>query len=169
MADFGRSPSSRFRIDFGNVEYVDVQVGVPQFALRNFPVIIAGDDIGWIVHEFSQTLKYIFRVARIGEILDELVVDGEVGRKDEKVLDALFQKEIGDKCPRQSRFPNTCGQSKTERRKCPFKIFTGGVVLVDLFQFGGKECPVAFGFFQFQLVRQFRQDAEAFFLWRAEA
>src|SRR5262249_43953109 len=89
--DAGRSPTAHFGVDLGDVEDIDLhtQELVKQGASFVL-VVIPGDDLRWLGGELRNALEDTFwSVGR--KVRDQLVVDRQVWRQDEKVVDAVCQ------------------------------------------------------------------------------
>ncbi|OPY77479.1 MAG: hypothetical protein A4E70_02589 [Syntrophus sp. PtaU1.Bin005] len=129
--DAGRFPAAHLGVDLGDVEDVDLaaQQGVEERDRRTF-VIVAGDDRRGVRGKFRDALEHVFR--RVGrEIGDELVVDGEVRREDEEVVDAVGQVQVADEGPHEPRFPDAGREGKAQRGKVPLEIRHGGKLALD--------------------------------------
>ena len=74
-------------------------------------VVVAGDDRRRIGGELGDALEHILR--RVGrEVGDQLVVDGQVGRQHEEVVDAVGQVQVADEGAHQPGLADAGGQAK---------------------------------------------------------
>ena len=84
-------------------------------------VVVARDDQGRLLRKLRDALEDVLgRVA--GEIGDELVVDGQVGRQHEEVVDAVRQVQVGDERAHQPRLADASGQREAQRGELAFKV-----------------------------------------------
>ena len=113
-------------VDLGDVEDVDAHVVSEAHRLlihrrAGLVVVVAGDDQRRLLREFGDPLEHVLRrVAR--EVRDELVVDRQVGREHEEVVDAVRQVQVGDEGSHQPRLAHARGQREAQRRKLPLEV-----------------------------------------------
>ncbi len=84
-------------------------------------VVVAGDDLRRVGGELGDALEDILRRVR-REVGDQLVVDRQVRRQDEEVVDAVRQVQIADERAHQPRLADAGRQREAERRKLPLEI-----------------------------------------------
>ena len=75
--------------------------------------------------KFGDALEDIFRRVR-REIGNELVVNRQVGRHDEKIIDAVREVQVADECAHEPGFADAGGQRETERGNSRSKSVTVG-------------------------------------------
>ena len=103
---------------------------------------VAGDDLRRVGGEFRDALEHVLR--RVGgEVGDQLVVDGQVGRQHEEVVDAVRQVQIADEGAHQPRLAHAGGQREAQRRKLALEVRDRGKFAADRFQHGGGVSPLA--------------------------
>jgi hypothetical protein len=117
-------------IDLGDVEDVDAHVVGEAHRLilhdcTGLVVVVAGDDQRGLLCKLGDALEHVLRrVAR--EVGDQLVVDRQVGRKHEEVVDAVRQMQVGDERPHQAGFADARGEREAQRRKLTLEVFQCG-------------------------------------------
>jgi hypothetical protein len=88
-------------------------------------VVVAGDDQRRLLRELGNALEHVLRrVAR--EVRDQLVVDGQVGRQHEEVVDAVRQMQVGDEGAHQARLAHARGQREAQRGKLALEVLQRG-------------------------------------------
>jgi hypothetical protein len=113
-------------VDLRDVEDVDTYVVGEAYRLivyccTGLVVVVAGDDQRRLLRELGNPFEHVLRrVAR--EVCDELVVDRQVGRKHEEVVDAVRQMQVGDEGPHQARLAHARGQRETQRWKFALEV-----------------------------------------------
>ena len=84
-------------------------------------VVVAGDDGRRIGGEFRDALEDV--LGRVGrEVGDQLVVDRQVRRQHEEVVEAVRQVQVADEGAHQPGLAHAGGQRKTERGKIALEI-----------------------------------------------
>ena len=89
--DARRLAAADLGVDLGDVEDVDVDVVVEaagRRARRAALVVVAGDDLRRLRRELGDALEHVLRRVR-REVGDQLVVDRQVRRQHEEVVDAV--------------------------------------------------------------------------------
>ena len=72
------------------------------------------------------------------EVGDQLVVDRQVRRQHEEIVDAVCQMQIADECAHQPRLADARCQRKAQRRKVALEVGHGWKLAVDGLQRGGN-------------------------------
>ena len=99
-------------------------------------VVVASDHQRRFGGELRDALEHVLgRVRR--EIRDELVVDRQVGRQDEEIVDAVRQVQVADEGAHEPRLADAGGQGEAQRRKLALKIGDGRELAADRLQHGG--------------------------------
>ena len=78
------------------------------------------------------------------EVGDQLVVDRQVRRQDEEVVDAVRQVQVADEGAHQPRLADAGGQGEAERRKLALEVRDGRELALDGRQGGSdvrRPCP----------------------------
>src|SRR3990172_1603947 len=114
----------RLRVDLPDVENVDVDFVFEQFHLSDVFVVIPGDDARPAVDKFADALKHIFRAVDVDKIINELVIDGEIGGEHEEIPYVLRQIKVHNKGAHQSRLADTRSQRKAQGREVSLEIRT---------------------------------------------
>ena len=118
---------SFFGLPFGylrDVENVDVHSRLEELVLPDaYPalVVVSRDDEGRIHREIGYAAKHVLR-ARGAEVGDELVVDGQVRREDEEVVDAPLEVEPCDESPHEPSLADARGQGEAERGEVALEV-----------------------------------------------
>ena len=84
-------------------------------------VVVAGDDLRRVGGEFRDALEDVLRRVR-REVGDQLVVDRQVRRQHEEVVDAVREVQVADKGAHQPRLAHAGGQREAERGEFALKI-----------------------------------------------
>ena len=84
-------------------------------------VVVAGDDLRRVGGELRDALEDVLRRVR-REVGDQLVVDRQVRRQHEEVVDAVRQVQVADERAHQPRLAHAGGQRKAERRKVALEV-----------------------------------------------
>ena len=88
-------------------------------------VVVARDDQRRLLGKLRNALEHVLRcVAR--EVRDELVVDRQVRRQNEEVVDAVGQMQVGDEGPHQAGLAHARGEREAQRRELLLEILQGG-------------------------------------------
>ena len=117
---------THLRVDLGDVEDVNAYVvGKAHRLVLNhrtgLVVVVARDDQGRLLRELRDSLEHVLgRVAR--EVGDQLVVDRQVGRQHEEVVDAMRQVQVGNERAHQPCLAHACGQREAQRGELAFKV-----------------------------------------------
>jgi hypothetical protein len=82
--------------------------------LADFLIIVSGDDARPSVNKLADPLKYVLGTLDVGKIFNELIIDGEVRRKNKKVPDILCQIEVSDERTHEPRLSYPCCKGKTQ-------------------------------------------------------
>ena len=88
-------------------------------------VVVTGDDGRSIRCEFRDALENILWCVR-REVSDQLVVDREVWRKHEEVVDAVRQVEVADEAPIRRVLPTPVARAKQRDGNSRSKLVTDG-------------------------------------------
>ncbi len=120
--DARRLAAAHLGIDLGDIEDVHPNAAEQRPTCRiALIVVVAGDYHGHVRGKFRDTPEHIFRRVR-REIGDQLVIDGEIGRQHEKVVDAVRQVQVADERPHQPRLAHAGGEREAQRRKLALEI-----------------------------------------------
>ncbi|EAA20294.1 hypothetical protein [Plasmodium yoelii yoelii] len=122
----GSRPPRTSGIDLGDVEDVDAHIKGKAHRLivhrrAGLVVVVAGDDQRRLLRELGNALEHVLgRVAR--EVRDQLVVDGQVGREHEEVVDAMRQMQVGDERAHEPRLAHAGGEREAQRREVALEV-----------------------------------------------
>ena len=76
---------------------------------------------GGVGGKFRDALEDVLRRVR-REVGDELVVDRQVGRQHEEIVDAVRQVQVADEGAHQPRLAHAGGQGEAERREVALEV-----------------------------------------------
>lgn len=162
FADVGRGAALLLAVDLGDVEHVDVQVGAEQATGGVLPVVVAGNHVGLTFNGAAdEALKDVLLSVGLGEVLDQLVIDGEVGRQHEEVLNAVLLVKVADESPGQAGFTNSGGEAETEGREIALEVFEHPTVRLHFSEFLAQEGGVGLAFGEGQVGADGGQQFEA--------
>ncbi len=104
-------------VDLGDIEDVHLAPDqlVEESAGSGF-VVVAGDDLRRVGGKLGNALEHVFGRVR-GEVGDELVVDRQIRRQHEEVVQAVRQVQVADEGAHQAGLAHTSGEGEAERRK----------------------------------------------------
>jgi len=113
-------------IDLGNIEDVDAHImrkapGLIVDDGARLVVVVAGDDQRRLLRKLGDALEDVFRRVAC-EVGDQLVVDRQVGRQHEEVVDAVRQMQVSDERAHQAGLAHAGGQREAQRRKLALKV-----------------------------------------------
>ncbi len=135
--DARRLTAAHLRVDLGDVEDVDPhrpeQAGPGDVLLL---VVVAGDDHGRVGRKLGNTPEDILRRVR-REVRDQLVVDGQVGRQHEEVVDAVGLMQIADEGTHEPGLAHAGRERETQRGEVPLEIRDRRELAADDVQHGG--------------------------------
>ena len=161
--DAWRTAAAHFGIDLGNVENVDANSCQFREATGSLIIIVTCDDFRRVRRELRDALKDILRRVR-RKICNQLVVNRQVRREDEEIIDALRQMQVGDKRAHEPRFANASCQRKADGWKLALKIR-------HRWEFGFYDCERGGGVRRFAGRHDLRdavEDFQRFMLRRAQ-
>jgi hypothetical protein len=72
------------------------------------------------------------------EVGDQLVVDRQVGRQHEEVVDAVRQMQVGDEGAHQARLAHAGGQREAQRRELALEVLQRGELRLQRGEDGGN-------------------------------
>ena len=87
--------------------------------------------------ELRDALEHVLRRVR-REVGDQLVVDGQVRRQHEEVVDAVRQVQVADEGAHQPRLAHAGGQREAQRRKLALEVRDRGELAADGLQRGRR-------------------------------
>ena len=98
-------------------------------------VVVAGNDHRRIGRKLGDALEHV--LGRVGrEVGDQLVVDRQVRRQHEEVVDAVRQVQIADERAHQPRLAHARGERKAQRRKLALEVRDRRELAANRFQRG---------------------------------
>ena len=114
--------AAHLAVNLGDIKDIDTYL-TPELATKHIllVVIVAGNHARRLLRKFGNALEDIFRCVR-GEIGNQLVVNGQVGREDKEIVNAIAQMQIGNASAHQARLADPGRQGKTKRGKLALKI-----------------------------------------------
>lgn len=144
LADVFREPLNTWRftasnlgVDLGDIEDIDLHRHQSIKEVSSLRLVVVSCDNVWrIGSEFGNPFKYIFGVITVTEVFNQFVVDGQIWRQNEEIVDPMGKVQVTDKCAHETSFTHTCGQSEAERGELAFKIGDGRIFTTDNLQCG---------------------------------
>jgi hypothetical protein len=122
--DARAAATTHFRVDLGNVEDVYPHAAEQRPAARvMLVVVVAGDDRRRVDGEFRDAPEHVLGMVAVAEVGNQLVVDGQVRRQHEKVVDAVRQVQVADESAHQPRLAHASGQREAQRGKVALEVF----------------------------------------------
>ena len=88
-------------------------------------VVVAGDDGRGVGGELGDAFEHVLRRVR-REVGDQLVVDGQVRRQHEEVVDAVRQVQVADEAPMSRVLPTPVARAKQSEGNSRSKSVTEG-------------------------------------------
>jgi len=137
--------ATHFGIDLGDIEDVDAHVvGEAHRIIVNrragLVVVVAGDNQRRLLRKLGNAPEHVlWRIA--GEIRNQLVVNRQVRREHEKIVDAMRQMEVSDESAHQPRFADTGRQRKAQRGKFTLEVFQRGELRLERGQYR-RDIPI---------------------------
>jgi hypothetical protein len=135
--DAWRLAAAHFGVDLGNVEDVDPHAAEERAATRVvLVVVVAGDDGRRVDGEFGDTPEHVLGMIAVAEVGDQFVVDGQVRRQHEEVVDAVRQVQIADESTHQPRLAHARGERKAQRGEVALEVRDRRKLAADGLQHG---------------------------------
>ena len=104
-------------------------------------VVVTGNDQRRLLGKLGNALEHVLgRVAR--EVSDQLVVNRQVGREHEEVVNAMRQMQVGDKRPHQSGLAHARSECKTQRGKFALEVLQRRELRLQRGQDDGYVTPI---------------------------